>query len=975
MKKAVLLSCLVLALLPIISEGAQPRVTCAASFAPSENWVKPSEQPYRQEICLNGLWQFQPLPVPAGYVRFQGVPPELPPAAAGTWESTPIKIPSPWNVNKWGANSTTGKGTPFTYWPNSVWFPSYPKSWENVEMGWLKRTFRVPQDWDKRRVVLHFEAVAGQCQILVNGQKATEHFDSYIPFECDITSLIQPGIENELLVGVRAHSLFEKKSTNERFPKFSCPFPQGSSTQRLNGIWQDVFLLGLPAVRVTDAFVKPFVDRDTLEVELTLRNDTTQPQSLELAGSIHPWVNLSGTSVLEAPEPKWRLDNAVMNARHAQTVIRPGETLKVTLKETVKNRLKFWSPDTPNLYGLVTSVSKGGVLVDRQFTRFGWRQLKISGKDAVLNGKKIQMSGDFCHPFGAYVMSRRYGWAWYQMIKDFGGNSVRVHAQPLPRFYADLADEMGLLMLGETAIFGSSINLNFEEPVAWTRFAEHFDGLVLRDRNHPSVFGWSFGNELFAIFNYNKPTPEEKERWYSQITELGMRSKQTDPTREWLTCDGDEDLRGALPVWSKHMGHGLHLNLLPEINKPLVVGESGGTYYAKPGQLSEFNGEAPYASYLGRNAALAIDAYENVVKMALPKLSQFSASETVWFGLEHLNFGYRDFSRLPGSDDGVFFTKPFEEGKPGMQIERIAPYVCTLNPGWDSGLPLYKPLPMFHAMKAALAKNGPKSCEWDHRMPAVPKPSPVAPWIERVAFLGSPGTLLSKRLANWGVPLADSSGTDARMFIVDAQHLAVPEFENARPSIANTLKLGGIVLLMLDTPTGSLEQVNQLLPAAVQTTARQATGLVPKAAHPWSAPLRLADLDTSDEPAGKLILKFGLTGPFVEKGRIVLEANNVDWNEFNNQESVKCSAVVLYEHLEKPPGAALIEMDNNGGKIAVSSIDFQSPSKANAAMWRKLLTNMGVRLGAPRLEAENKGAATQKEHDLLMDGPIEQPQK
>ena len=198
------------------SSSAPAHVEFARDFAPHEGWTKDVEKPQRAEVCLNGLWQFQPLPVPAGYVRFQGVPPELPPAAEGTWESTPIKVPSPWNVNKWGANSTTGKGTRFPYWPNSVWFPSYPKSWENVEMGWLKRTFRVPQDWDKRRIVLHFEAVAGECQILVNGQKATEHFDSYIPFESDITALIKPGMENELLVGVRGHSLFEKKSTNER---------------------------------------------------------------------------------------------------------------------------------------------------------------------------------------------------------------------------------------------------------------------------------------------------------------------------------------------------------------------------------------------------------------------------------------------------------------------------------------------------------------------------------------------------------------------------------------------------------------------------------------------------------------------------------------------------------------------------------------------------------------------------------------
>ena len=74
---------------------------------------------------------------------------------------------------------------------------------------------------------------------------------------------------------------------------------------------------------------------------------------------------------------------------------------------------------------------------------------------------------------------------------------------------------MGLVVLDETALFGSSIPLNFEEPVAWQRFAEHYDGLVLRDRNHPSVLGWSFGNELFAIFDLNRMSRRRTPtRWY-----------------------------------------------------------------------------------------------------------------------------------------------------------------------------------------------------------------------------------------------------------------------------------------------------------------------------------------------------------------------------------------------------------------------------------------------------------------------------
>ncbi|MDQ2730856.1 MAG: beta-galactosidase, partial [Armatimonadota bacterium] len=258
----------------------------------------------------------------------------------------------------------------------------------------------------------------------------------------------------------------------------------------------------------------------------------------------------------------------------------------------------------------------------------------------------------------------------------------------------------------------------------------------------------------------------DSDRWYSQLTELGRRALKLDPTREWISCDGDEDLRGTLPVWSRHFGLGNPVDQLPDLNKPLMVGESGGTYYATPAQLSIFNGDRAYASYAGRSEALAIDVYDNIVKMALPKLAYYSASETAWFGIEHLPFGYHDLTRLPDDRDGVFFG-PYKDGKPGMQPERLPPYVATLNPGWDPTLPLYKPLPMFEAEKAALAKGGPQPGPWDHR-PKIDAflPPYVPPVILEVTFIGNRAGGLFNRLSSLGVPFSEP-GAVSDLLIVD----------------------------------------------------------------------------------------------------------------------------------------------------------------------------------------------------------------
>ncbi|MFI5457067.1 MAG: glycoside hydrolase family 2 protein [Isosphaerales bacterium] len=928
-------------------------VEFARDFAPSEGWVKPVEKPYRQDVCLNGLWQFQPMPVPEGWARDRGIAPELPMPEAARWETVRIKVPSPWNVNTWGAGRDVGAGTPHPYWPSSVYYPSYPPRWDGVEMGWLRRSFRVPASWGDRRLVLHFEAVGGHAQVFVNGRKAGEHFDRFLPFELDITDLVRRGGENDLLVGVRAMRLFDQRSTTYKLMR--TPYAPGSTADQLTGIWQDVFLLGLSAVRAGDAFVKPWVDRDTLEVEVPLRNDSGREQSLDLGGSVQPWVNLAGVSILDAPEPKWRLDPPVMSLPARRVTLKAGEARIITLSAKVEGRLRLWSPDSPNLYGLVLSIRDDDRTLDRSYTRFGWRQFRIEGPDLLLNGRKVRMFGDLLHPFGPFINSRRYVWAWYRMVKDMHGNAVRPHAQPHPRHYLDLADEMGLLVLDETAMFGSSLQLDFATPAAWVRYAGHFDGLVVRDRNHPSVFGWSWGNELFAIFLYDKAiTPEQTNVWYGRLAELGKRGRRLDPTRDWSSCDGDEDLRGTLPVWSKHFGLGLPgRDAVPGgRDKPLMVGESGGSYYARPAQLAVFNGERAYESYLGRNEALAIDVYDNIANLARTRLAFFSAAETAWFGLEHLNFGYRDFTHLPGAGVGVWF-KPFEEGKPGVQPERLPPYVCTLNPGWDPDLPLYKPLPMFEAQKAAQAPEGPQPCPWDHK-PEKPKPGELAapPAVDRVAFAGAREGELHRRLVALGLPLAAAARVESpRLLVVDAETLTDPMLAGTRHAAEITQANRGTVLVMFRKAGPVNPVLGRLFPASVALTPRHATALVPRRKHAWTAGLGLADLYFAEDATEREIMKCSLDGPLITRGRVLLAASGTDWAQFNGvPENAKCAAVVLYEKVAKPNGAALVEIADGNGNLVISSLVVVPASKANAAFWRRLFTRAGVRMGVPSMD-------------------------
>ena len=197
-------------------------------FSPAEGLVIPQEKPYRDEVCLNGFWDLQCVAVPSSWKSGSGIAPELSAPKPDQWEKVKIKIPSAINVNDWGRGSKVGEGTQRPYAPGSVYFPSYPEHWVHTRMGWLRRNFRIPADWEQKRILLHFEAVAGDCVIQVNGKEICRNFDAHLPFEADITAYVNREGENELLVGVRDTKLFDK--SHPVYQKMGATYPTGSNT-------------------------------------------------------------------------------------------------------------------------------------------------------------------------------------------------------------------------------------------------------------------------------------------------------------------------------------------------------------------------------------------------------------------------------------------------------------------------------------------------------------------------------------------------------------------------------------------------------------------------------------------------------------------------------------------------------------------------------------------------------------------------
>jgi len=900
-------------------------------YAPSESLVKPQEKPYREDICLNGSWQFQPVQLPANFKEGADAAPALPAFQADNWEKTPIRIPSPWNVNSFADNK--GQGGDFRT------YPDYPKEWENIKMGWLKKRVVVPESWNGKHIVLHFEAVAGDAQIWVNGKMAGNHSGIFLPFDIDVTNFIVPGKENEVYVGVRKASLFDKRG-----PYGRRTYQAGSFWgQHIAGIWQDVYLEALPLVHITNVYIEPKVSAGKLEATVTVKNESNKSMDVSLAADAFQWLPGNGQTVSDMANPSTKLSsNSSLHLSALKLKIAAHGEAQLVLSAIVKEQLKNWSPDDPNLYGLIVKAMVNGKPADNKYTRFGWREITFDGGKVLLNGKPIIMKGDSWHFLGIPQMTRRYAVSWFKAMRDANLNAVRLHAEPYPSFYLDVADEMGILVLDETAVWASDGGPKLDDPAFWLDTKTHLSQLILRDRNHPAVFGWSISNEVWPIVtNVLRNPPGMKDtliKYYGIWKDI---CRNMDPSRPWISADGEDDGQKVLPDYVIHYGGAEALDRGKNSGKPWGVGEAGNAYYGTPEQVAETNGDRAYESFLGRMEGVAQDSYKILVQQRSRDAIYRSVFNLVWYGLKPLPLGLKDTTKAPAINDGVYFTS-YVEGQPGVQPERLGPYSTTLNPGYDPSLPLYQPWPLFYAIKDAGAATLPAADKWEPVKPAVSIAEP-AKTVTSIKIIGGTGSTLAAELTRTGVPFTKlNTKKIPEILFVDGVH--PPETDSR--SLINAVYAKGGTVIVWGVDENGLAGLNQLLPAPLEITSRKASSLLPVVKDQLISGISNADLYFSQLRPPEIILH-GLSGQLVDQSNVLLNADHTDWLKWNSQpEYAKTSMVVRSERETQPPGVALIKKKMDKGTLIVTTLPPAPRLAKEEKLVRQILANAGIPLDA-----------------------------
>jgi hypothetical protein len=474
------------------------------------------------------------------------------------------------------------KAGQLTYPPSADWqsttVPGY-LSGNPYEHAWYRKVFTLPASFAGGRVRLRFGGAKFDSKVWVNGVAVGGYLNGYEPFELDVTRAVKPGQSNEILVALTdwTATFSQPVDFNDLGPyenrrdhaKNAVLAPIGGRYD-LYGLWQAVQITGMPAVSIDDVFVMPSVRRHELAARVTLRNDGAADQTVLLKNRVLD----TNTAVLSLPDQ--------------QIQVRAGATRQVDVTASWPDA-RLWSPADPYLYQIETTAEAGS-MQDAVSTRFGFRELWAEGDTLLLNGTQVHMLATSTWP-PSTLLTRAQIRKTLQDVKAGGNVAMRLHTQPWDEPWYEVADELGVMIVEEGAVWCDSYTYRLADPVFWANFGQHLTAAVRRDHNHPSIVLWSLENELLHCGGARAYAGTEQE-----LAKLGRVVKGLDPTR-LITYEADLDPCGVADVIGLHYPHefpdyGLWPNAAywmdQSIPKDWAAGGSWKWLHDKPLYIGEF---------------------------------------------------------------------------------------------------------------------------------------------------------------------------------------------------------------------------------------------------------------------------------------------------------------------------------------------------------------------------------------------------
>ncbi len=402
----------------------------------------------------------------------------------------------------------------------------------NASSGTYETQITVPDSGGPQTTLIEFGAVNYQATLSVDGNVVATNTTAFTPSVFDVTKFVTPGQQHAISVLVNGGGALKSGG------KSIVPNAAGWSQNVAQGIFRSATLRVYPDVYISDAFVRTSVADDTLTYDVSIANTGASSQQVTLSGALSSW-SCDGFTYPSIPE--------------TTVTAAAGTTTTTTIGPITwgLGATSYWWPNVPyqadykaSLHDLTLQVSRGGQPIQTKVVRFGFRQSERRRADSshvyyYLNGIRVNLRGDNIQgadydsidnggkgdaydTLPGFMPPTEKNPGWPQAVRNYqrlNYNFVRVHQELAAPYMLDTADELGLMLMGETAIRGSSNDQDFS--AGHDNMVNHAKAMVLRDRNHPAIIRWSQVNEPNGASTDSNQFEAEL---FNAITEL-------DPTR------------------------------------------------------------------------------------------------------------------------------------------------------------------------------------------------------------------------------------------------------------------------------------------------------------------------------------------------------------------------------------------------------------------------------------------------------------
>lgn len=549
-------------------------------------------------------------------------------------------------------------------------------------IGWYRKTFVLPASSKNKKIFIDFDGIYHNSEVWINGHYLGKRPNGYISFGYDLTPYLKFGDKKNVI----AVKVDNSDQPNSRWYTGS-------------GIYRNVWLTTVNRTHFTKwgTFI-------------------TTPQITGQSATIHinTAINIHGDHI-SLNANVFGENGKIVAARLVSIKSTKDTLVTLSLKNLIVKNPQLWSIEHPYLYEVRLQVLQGAKILDELIVNVGIRSFEFDEKKGFsLNGEPMKIKGVCMHhdlgALGAAVNKRAIE-RQLQMLKDMGCNAIRTsHNPPAPEFL-DLCDRMGFLVMDEAFDMWRKKKSKHDYHEAWEQWhKQDLTDQILSDRNHPSVFIWSIGNEIREQFDSTGVTIARElvgiVKNIDDTRPVTSALSESDPHKNFIYQSGVLDLVGLNYHQERYADFPKNYPGQKFIATETMSALETRGFYDHPTDSTRHWPQSSKIKFTQGNAEMAVTAYDNVTAYwgstheetwKIIKKYDFLSGLFIWTGFDYIGeptpypwparssyFGIVDLAGFPKdvyymyqsewTNKPVLHLLPHWNWKPGQMVDVWAYY-------------------------------------------------------------------------------------------------------------------------------------------------------------------------------------------------------------------------------------------------------------------------------------------------------------